>query len=306
MAAGLLGGAVAGAAPGVAAQSPSILAQAPNLERHMVPSAAMGRSIPVDILRGSGNGALYLLDGLRANDQRSGWDIETNVRELFAGTSVNVVMPVGGRSSFYADWINDPAPNLKYEWETFLTSELPGYLSGVGIRSTNNAIAGLSMAGSAALKLAADHPGRFKYAASFSGYLNLSAPGMPEAVSLALRDEGGFNAVDMFGPLGGPGWVAHDPTRQVEKLRGTQLYISAGSGIPGQHTRLNAPADYFNTVNAMGLEWIALMNTRTFERAARAAGVNATYSYPAQGVHAWGYWQDELTKAKPQILAAIG
>ncbi|WP_278314040.1 alpha/beta hydrolase [Lolliginicoccus levis] len=315
MAAGLTGGAIAAAQPATAAQAELVrINPSPwgdRYQRHSVFSPSMGINVQVDVLRaaGGGSGALYLLDGLRARDDASGWQIETNALEMFADSNVNVVLPVGGRSSFYADWYGPSSTNgqpYTYKWETFLTSELPGYLSGLGIRSTGNAIAGLSMAGSAALKIAADHKPMFNYAASFSGYLNLSAPGMPSLIRLALLDEGGYNVDDMWGPPWDPAWAEHDPTVFADELAGIQLYISAGNGVPGAYTRLETPVDYFNTANAMGLEVVAMLNARAFEGRANALGLNATFSYPPTGVHAWGYWQDELSKARPGILAAVG
>jgi diacylglycerol O-acyltransferase/trehalose O-mycolyltransferase len=41
-----------------------------------VPSPSMGRDIQVQF-QGGGTHAVYLLDGLRARDDRNGWDIET-------------------------------------------------------------------------------------------------------------------------------------------------------------------------------------------------------------------------------------
>ena len=41
-----------------------------------VPSASMGRNITVQF-QGGGPRAVYLLDGLRAQDDRNGWDINT-------------------------------------------------------------------------------------------------------------------------------------------------------------------------------------------------------------------------------------
>ena len=64
----------------------------------MVPSAAMGRDIPVRF-QGGGPRAVYLLDGLRARDDNNGWDIETAAFETFFESGVSVVMPVGGMSS---------------------------------------------------------------------------------------------------------------------------------------------------------------------------------------------------------------
>src|SRR5262245_58484142 len=50
------------------------------VETLMVPSAAMGRDIPVRF-QGGGSHAVYLLDGLRALDDNNGWDIETTAFE---------------------------------------------------------------------------------------------------------------------------------------------------------------------------------------------------------------------------------
>ena len=66
-------------------------------------SAAMGRNIRVEFQAG-GPRAVYLLDGLRAQDDYSGWDINTAAFEWFHDSGVAVVMPVGGQSSFYTDW----------------------------------------------------------------------------------------------------------------------------------------------------------------------------------------------------------
>src|SRR3954470_5053885 len=66
-------------------------------------SPSMNRNIRVQF-QGTGAHAVYLLDGLRAQDDYSGWDINTPAFEWFFGTGVSVVMPVGGQSSFYSDW----------------------------------------------------------------------------------------------------------------------------------------------------------------------------------------------------------
>ena len=75
------------------------------VEYLMVPSPSMGRDIKVQFQSG-GEGALavYLLDGLRARDDFNGWDIETQAFEWYLDSGLLVVMPVGGQSSFYANW----------------------------------------------------------------------------------------------------------------------------------------------------------------------------------------------------------
>lgn len=47
---------------------------------------------------------MYLLDGLRAQDDYNGWDINTPAFEWYYQSGLSTVMPVGGQSSFYTDW----------------------------------------------------------------------------------------------------------------------------------------------------------------------------------------------------------
>src|SRR6476620_20421 len=162
------------------------------VETLMVPSAAMGRDIPVRF-QGGGQHAVYMLDGLRARDDNSGWDIETPAFENYYQSGLSVVMPVGGMSSFYTNWEQPAVGNggtFNYQWETFLTSELPAYLAAnKGISTSGNAVVGLSMSGSAALILAAYHPNNFRYAGSLSGFLHLSDGVWPTLVGFSMRDE---------------------------------------------------------------------------------------------------------------------
>ncbi|WP_445169480.1 alpha/beta hydrolase-fold protein [Mycolicibacterium sp. Dal123E01] len=77
------------------------MATAAEVEYLSVPSPSMGRNITVQF-QGGGPRAVYLLDGLRAQDDRSGWDINTGAFSWFNDSGVSVVMPVGGMSSFYS------------------------------------------------------------------------------------------------------------------------------------------------------------------------------------------------------------
>ena len=60
------------------------------------------------------------------------------------------------------------------------------------------------MAGSAALTLAIYHPQQFQYAASLSGFLNLSEGWWPMLVGISMGDAGGYKADDMWGPTERP------------------------------------------------------------------------------------------------------
>ncbi|MBV8349020.1 MAG: hypothetical protein JOZ49_16280, partial [Mycolicibacterium sp.] len=117
----------------------------------------MGRNIRVEF-QGGGQHALLLLDGLRAQNDYSGWDVNTQAFEWFYQSGLSIVMPVGGQSSFYTDWYQPAAGSngtLTYKWETFLTQELPGWLAAnKSVDPNGNAVVGVSMAASAALTLA--------------------------------------------------------------------------------------------------------------------------------------------------------
>ncbi len=274
------------------------------VETLMVPSPAMGRDIPVKF-QGGGSKAVYLLDGLRARDDNSGWDIETAAFENYFESGLSVVMPVGGMSSFYTNWQGPAIGNgqrYNYQWETFLTSELPSYLAAnKGVSPSGNAVVGLSMSGSSALILAANYPNQFRYAASLSGFLNLSDGIWPLLVGVAMRDAGGFDATAMWGPGGGPAWKRNDPTVNVGRLvgNGTRVWVYCGNGRPGELGGADFPAQL--------LESITLDSNKNFQRQYQAAGgSNGTFNFPANGTHGWGYWGSQLNAMKPDIQRTLG
>ncbi len=294
---GTVAAAVLPALVGVISSAPAAQAAAP--EFLQVPSASMGHNITVEFQSG-GAPAVYLLDGLRARDDRSGWDIETNAFDQYAGSGISVVAPVGGRSSFYSDWYGS-ANGQTYKWETFLTSELPGYLSSRGVRSTRDAVVGVSMSGSSALILAAYHPGQFAYAASLSAYMTPSSGNGPMLVKLAMNDEGGFNPEDMWGPAGGPGWQRNDPTVQAGRLAGnnTRLWIYSGNGTPSEIGQGSLPGQV--------IEQTILQSNVAFKDAyTGAGGHNATFNIDQNGVHSWGYWGAQLNAMKPDMQSTLG
>ncbi|MEU7139410.1 alpha/beta hydrolase family protein [Nocardia sp. NPDC046473] len=296
---------IATAAP---VHAPVLRSPAGGFEDLMVPSSMGPIKVQVQWASRGGNAALYLLDGLRARDDRNAWSFETNALQQFGGDNISLVMPVGGQSSFYTDWYttsNTNGQKTTYKWETFLTKELPAFLEGYGVSRTNNAVAGLSMGGSAALALAAYHRDQFKYAASYSGYLNISAPGMREAIRVAMLDAGRYNVDSMAAPWS-PAWLRMDPFVFAPQLKGLPMYISAASGLPGQYDSPNSAVGVFNTGNAMALEALSLVNTRAFQARLSSLGIPATFDFPAQGTHSWKYWEGELFKSRNGILDATG
>lgn len=247
---------------------------------------------------------VWALDGLRAIEEQSGWTIETNIEQYFADKNAIVVLPVGGQSSFYTDW-NQPNNGKNYQWETFLVDELAPILD-KGFRSnTKRAITGISMGGTAAVNIASHHPEMFDFVGSFSGYLDTTSPGMPAAISAAQADAGGYDSNAMWGPAGSARWQENDPKSNVGALRGKSIYVSAGNGQDDYGTA-NSVATGPANMAGMGLEVISRMTTQTFVNSANAAGVEVTSSFRPSGVHAWPYWQFEMTQAFPHLANALG
>lgn len=275
-----------------------------------VPSPAMSRDIRVQF-QGGGPHSVYLLDGLRAQDDASGWDINTSAFEWFYQSGISVVMPVGGQSSFYSDWYQPAAGSSgtqTYKWETFLTQELPAYLStNKGQDPYNNAVVGLSMSGSAALTFAIWHPSQFIFASSLSGFLNPSHGLWPTLIGLSMKDAGGYNASNMWGPTSDPAWRRNDPTVNINTLvaNRTAVWVYCGNGGVSD---LDASDGNFGTqFSAQYLENITLQTNKEFEQKYIAAGGrNAIFKFPENGTHSWGYWGAQLQEMKPDLLRVLG
>jgi len=277
----------------------------------LVPSSMGPIKVQVQWAKRGGGAALYLLDGLRARDDWNAWSqrdlaIGGNAPAEFGNDNVTLVMPVGGQSSFYTDWYspsNFNGQQVTYKWETFLTRELPNYLANYGVSSNDDGVVGLSMAGSSALTLAAYHRDQFKFAGSFSGALNLSAPGARLFFRLAFLDQGGYNIDNMWGPPWSPAWSRNDPFQFAPRLTGLSMFISSGDAVP-QLGDFQMPTG--DLLDAITLEELANIETHSLQIKLVSLGIPATYDFGWAGVHSWPYWSSELWKARPQILAALG
>lgn len=279
------------------------------VERLQVPSGAMGRDITVQF-QGGGPHALYLLDGLRAQDDNNGWDINTAAFEWFYNSGISVVMPVGGQSSFYSDWYRPAAGSAgttTYKWETFLTQELPAYLAAKrDVAPTGNAVVGLSMSGGAALTLAIWHPAQFIFAGALSGFLNPSQGLWPTMIGFAMKDAGGYNPTDMWGMSSDPAWRRNDPTVNINRLvaNNTAIWVYCGNGVPSE---LDDPGGNFGTLySAQFLENITINSNKEFQQKYVAAGGrNAKFEFPPNGTHNWNYWGSQLQQMKPDLLRVL-
>ncbi|MEU2039383.1 alpha/beta hydrolase-fold protein [Nocardia niwae] len=248
---------------------------------------------------------LFLLDGLRATDDENGWTKEAGAVDFFADKNVTVVLPVGGQSSFYTDWLESDNGRT-YKWETFLTKELPPLLESHWRATPVRGMEGLSMGGTAAMLLAARNPGFVRHAASYSGFLTTTTLGMPQAIEFAMRDAGGFNAAAMWGPQTGPEWEAHDPYMLADKLRGVSLYISSGSGAIGPYDQALGIPGVSTNVAGMGLEILSRLTSQNFVTKLSKLAIPAQVNYRPSGTHSWPYWDFEMRQSWTQAASALG
>jgi S-formylglutathione hydrolase FrmB len=252
---------------------------------------------------------VYMLDGADAGADVSDWITKGRAGRFFANKNVTVVLPAGGKGTFYTNW-RSRDPNLgKPQWETFLTEELPPLIDKEFNGTGRNAIVGLSMGGQAALALAARFPKLYTGVASLSGCPEVYEPANQAYVHTTVANAGG-NAINMWGPPRSPAWKAHDPGTRLDKLRGKNIYLSSGSGLAGpldlmrkvdpeEGTRQSV------TASASALELGAWRCSINFALELRKARIPFTDGLRLVGTHYWGYWEQDLPRMWPTIAQGL-
>lgn len=271
----------------------------------LVPSEALGRAVPVNVVLPADYEAandrrypvLYLLHG--AGDTYASWVDNTDVEEAVRPFGLIVVMPDAGRgpdAGWYSDWRDGPA------WESFHIGELVPYIDRafrtVPDRS-GRGIAGLSMGGFGAMSYAARHPDVFGVAASFSGAVDTAAGGPAEAAAFTvLHEQFGTPDRRVWGDYTTDevNWRAHNPPDLSPNLRWTHLWLSTGNGVPQPADRAqDAPTEA--GVYALNL---------SFHRDLESEGMPHVWLDRGHGTHSWRYWQEDLHLALPWFAGILG
>ncbi|SDS26710.1 S-formylglutathione hydrolase FrmB [Friedmanniella luteola] len=207
---------------------------------------------------------LYLLHGL--SDDDTTWLRRTSIERYVSELGWAVVMPQVHRS-FYTDEHDGGA------FWTFVSEELPALVDRFFRVSTARAdtfVAGLSMGGYGALKLALRQPDRFAAAASLSGALDLAAlagrAGVPPS-----PDHRMFTRI-----LGPGGTVAAEDdllalARRADPARLPALHLSCGT------------------------EDALLASNHAFAAVCAEAGIPLTTAFPP-GEHEWGLWDTGIVE----------
>lgn len=200
---------------------------------------------------------LWLLHGL--SDDNTIWLRRTAIERYVDGRNVAVFMPDGARS-FYCD----VPGGLRYE--THIADELPAIARSMfrlSDRREDNFIAGLSMGGYGAFKLALHHPDRYAAAASFSGVLDVGA---------FYRDYEKAGVTDILTDFGNA-----DPTDGREDVLALlRDNVKNGVALPRLYQECGTE-DFLYNANVK------------FRDLARSLDVDLTYK-ERPGSHSWDFW----------------
>ncbi|MBO0884484.1 MAG: esterase family protein [Mycobacterium sp.] len=261
-------------------------------ETVMVPSASMGRDIPVAFMAG-GPHAVYLLDAFNAAPDVSNWVTAGNAMNTLAGKGISVAAPAGGAFSMYTNWEQDGSK----QWETFLSGELPDWLAAnKGLAPGGHAAVGASQGGYGAMALAAFHPDRFGFAGSLSGFLYPSNTTTNGAITAGMAQFGGVDTQGMWGAAQLGRWKWHDPYVHAGLLaqNNSRIWVYSPTNMGG-----DAPAMIGQPGEAMG-------NSRMFYQQYRnVGGHNGHFDFPGGGDNGWGSWGSQLGAMSGDIVGAI-
>lgn len=267
-------------------------ARAAGYESLMVPSAAMGRDIPVAFLAG-GPHAVYLLDAFNAAPDVSNWVTAGNAMNTLGGKGISVVAPAGGAWSMYTNWEQDGSK----QWDTFLSSELPDWLAAnKGLAPGGHGAVGASQGGYGAMALAAFHPDRFGFAGSLSGFLYPSSTNYNGAILAGLQQFGGVDGNGMWGAPQLGRWKWHDPYVHAALLaqNNTRVWVYSPTNMGGDDAAM------------IGQASAAMGSSREFYQQYRSnGGHNGHFDFPGGGDNGWGSWSGQLGAMSGDIVGAI-
>ncbi|MEB3070638.1 alpha/beta hydrolase family protein [[Mycobacterium] vasticus] len=283
----------AGLSVGSAAVGTNGSVNAAEYETIMVPSAAMGRDIPVAFM-GGGPHAVYLLDAFNAGPDVSNWVTAGNAMNTLANKGISVVAPAGGAYSMYTDWERDGSK----QWTTFLSGELPDWLAAnKGLAPGGHGVVGASQGGYAAMALAAFHPERFRYAGSMSGFLTPERTGVDGAITAGMQQYGGVDTVNMWGWTAAGRWKWRSPNAHNALLinSNTRLWVWS----PGSGTASDPAAMLGQPEIAQGTNAVFHIDYRDMQ------GTNGHFDLGAAGDNGWSSWGPQLRAMSGDLVANI-
>lgn len=199
----------------------------------MIPSAAMGRSIPALVVvpgdRGDSGRAypvVYVLHGFGGSFRSVGRLIDVGAAADMYGCVI--VCPDGSRNSWYLDSPVDTTSRF----ETHVAREVPEWVElRYPIRGERayRAITGSSMGGHGALYIALRHPETFGAAGSMSGVLDLAGTTQPVELTRKLGE------ISLYPER----WREHSVVTLIDSLRPGLLAIAIDCGVDDPFIAVN-------------------------------------------------------------------
>jgi len=208
--------------------------------------------------------ALYLLHGL--SDDHTAWMRRTSIERYADKYGLAVIMPNVHRS-FYTDMESGN------DYFTFVSRELPQIAEKLFPLKTgrkNTFVAGLSMGGYGAFKLALNNPESFGAAASLSGALNLA-----ENAAMADQKE------DLYQELK---WIFGD-LNKVEKTKNDLFYLLKKL----KKENIKIPKLY----QCCGSDDFLYQDNLKFKKFCRSNKIKLKYEEEA-AAHQWDYWDQKI------------
>jgi S-formylglutathione hydrolase FrmB len=246
--------------------------------------------------------ALYLLHG-GAGGNSAQWTSGGGAAEAISiGKPVIVVMPDGGKVGWFTNWV-DQSKGAQRWADFYLTQVIPWVDANFRTLAAKSgrAIAGLSMGGYGAVRLAQDRPDLFASVASFSGAVDLGDLGTRTVVTEQSIQYG----LPAFGAFGSPFfpsdtvWNQQDPMKRPTKLAGLQVLLYAGAGtsdVDILERTMGQSADRFSkTLAAAGLPHFWWMYGRP----------GPTAPFGCDGGHNFSCWNFALNDALPRMLTVL-
>ncbi|ALC05357.1 hypothetical protein CDES_04560 [Corynebacterium deserti GIMN1.010] len=281
-------------------------------------SPSMERTIPLVWIVPEDNSVprptLYALGGGDAGQGGDNWVTRTDLDELMSENNVNVILPMLGAYSFFADWVGESADlGGKQQWETFLMHELPEPLEAAIGADGQRSIIGMSMSGGSVLNFATHDPNFYSSVGSFSGCAETNS-WMGRRGIAATAYNGNVVPEQIFGDVDSDYSRYNDPLLNAAKL-GEQdnLYIFSASGLFSEIDIIgdNAPVgeDALKDRLTVGFQIEAMSNscTHNLKAATDQMGITSiNYDFRETGTHAWDYWNEALHRFYPLMMQGFG
>lgn len=289
------------------------------VEEVLATSPAMDREVSLALIKAESENAptIYMLNGADGGEGGANWIQQSDILEFYGEKDINVVIPMEGQFSYYTDWVTDqPQLGGPQKWETFLTQELPGAIEPYLNADNRRAIAGMSMSATSSLLLAQHNQGFYDAVGSFSGCASTLDPVGKASIDVTL-DRADTNGEAMWGPHGNDIWAYNDALLNAEDLRGTEIYVSNGSGTAGAWDLPSSPrlegATELQTSLAMAetivvggaIEAVTNVCTHNLNTKLDALEIPADFNFRNTGTHSWGYWQQDLWDSWPTFARAF-